>query len=370
MTAMFSRAFTLEAGWWLKKCYPPFVYSPAISSPGGVPVFIFHSVEPEGFEEKLFFLSRNAYHTCSGGEFYGYISGDRALPARSVFLTFDDGDKTLYDYAYPLLKKYGMKAACFVCPGLIGDDKKTNPFVSWNEIMKMEKSGVVDFQSHTLSHERIFTGSKITGFYNPLRAEEKLGLSTPAVYRGGKFSRLDSPGAPLYESGSRMGRGLRYYDDEALRSACVDYVSRSGGVDFFKSGRWEKALMGFALEFRKKSGPGHFETKAKRRDEIYHSLAESRKMLEEKLGKDVRHLAYPWGYGSRDALSLSVDAGYRSNFWGPLQQARIGAPGIDPYYIPRLKDDYLFRLPGKGRKPLMEVFGAKLARRAAGKDIY
>ncbi len=371
---MLNEAMVLELKWWLKKYYPPFVYSPAGSfSMKGVPVFIFHSVEPARFEDQLKFLSGNGYHTPSIGEFYEYISGKLALPHRSALLTFDDGDITLYDTAYPLLRKYGLRAVCFICPGLISGEKRENagsPFAVWDEIAEMEKSGAVDFQSHTLNHERIFTGDKIVDFLNPSSFNEKLGLSIPVVRSGGGFFRLASPGSPLYETDSRMSESLRYFDDEELRQRCVDYAARRGGGEFFSRRGWRRELYGFAGRVVKERRGGYFEDEARRRDEILHSLSESKKLLGEKLGKNVSHLAYPWGCGGKTSVELSRKAGYLTNFWGPLRRARISLPGINPYYIPRLKDDYLFRLPGRGRKSIAEIFGYKLARRAARDDIY
>ncbi len=371
---MLNESLILELKWWLKKHYPPFVYSSARSfSPGGVPVFIFHSVEAARFELQLQFLSENNYYTPSSDEFYEYISGKLALPPRSALLTFDDGDTTLYDAAYPILRKYGLRAVCFICPGLISGEKRKNtgsPFAVWDEIMEMEKSGAVDFQSHTLDHERIFSGDKILDFLNPSSFKERLGLSIPTAHSEEGFTRLVSLGSPLYETDSRMSKSLRYYDDRELRQRCVDYAARRGGMEFFNRKAWRRELCEFAAGKKKECRGGSFEDETRRREEILYSLSESKKLLGEKLGKSVSHLAYPWGYGSRTSVELSRKAGYLTNFWGPLERPRISLPGINPYYIPRLKGDYLFRLPGKGRKSIAEIFGYKLARRAVKEDIY
>jgi hypothetical protein len=48
----------------------------------------------------------------------------------------------------------------------------------------------------------------------------------------------------------------------------------------------------------------------------------------------------------------------------------INRPGNDPYFIPRLKDDYIMRLPGKGRQSLSELFLMKIRRRSMMTNIY
>jgi peptidoglycan/xylan/chitin deacetylase (PgdA/CDA1 family) len=47
------------------------------------------------------------------------VAEKKALPDKAVALTFDDGYRDNYEVAYPLLKRYGVPASFFVCPGLI-----------------------------------------------------------------------------------------------------------------------------------------------------------------------------------------------------------------------------------------------------------
>ena len=84
----------------------------------------------------------------------------------------------------------------------------------------------------------------------------------------------------------------------------------------------------------------------------------------------MRHLAYPWTRGSALSLQLSKDAGYITNFWGCLPDNRLNTPGTDPFRICRVKDDYIFRLPGTTRWSLADVFLMKSKRRLTQNDIY
>ena len=45
--------------------------------------------------------------------------GPRAEIRRGVFLTFDDGLRNNYEFAYPVLQQMGIPATFYVCPGLI-----------------------------------------------------------------------------------------------------------------------------------------------------------------------------------------------------------------------------------------------------------
>ena len=59
----------------------------------------------------------------------GYSSP--ADPAnKPVLVTFDDGDVSFYNYAFPVLEEVGVKATVFVLPSL-ADAAATSGSVSW-----------------------------------------------------------------------------------------------------------------------------------------------------------------------------------------------------------------------------------------------
>lgn len=370
----FHATYLAELRNFLKRVYPPFVTAVRPASPGkGVPVFVFHSVRDEQFSEQLKFLAKNNYHTLTANELFDFILKGKKTPEKSIVLTFDDGERSLYTVAFPLLKKFGFKAASFIVPSFIKEEQdykqSGKQWLSWNEMNEMEKSGFIDFQSHTLEHERMFISDEIIDFYHPDLFVDELGLDVPTVLSKGHYVKLQELGAPVYRMGSRMDSSLRYFDDERLRRDCIEYVKEHGGVSFFKQRGWRRKLRCF-LKSLKGKNEGYFESHPQQIKAISGSLKKSKEILEERLNKEISHLAYPWGYGSELSLTLSKEAGYKTNFWGPLSGVSINAAEGSPYYISRVKDDYLFRLPGKGRKPLIEIFRYKFIRRIKVKDIY
>ena len=106
------------------------------------------SVLPPDFEQQMAFLKDNGYHTVTPHEMYMAFTDGAPLPTNPVLITFDDGYADNYTYAYPILKKYDMKAAIFVITSLMGKPG----YLTWGQAAEMEASGVVSIESHTVNH--------------------------------------------------------------------------------------------------------------------------------------------------------------------------------------------------------------------------
>ena len=88
----------------------------------------------------------------------------------------------------------------------------------------------------------------------------------------------------------------------------------------------------------------------------------SKEIIEERLGKTVRHLCYPDYDGTDASILSSMAAGYVSNFWGVIPGRRTNKWGDDPFRIVRILEQYLFRMPGKGRRSLSGILGEMWSR--------
>jgi len=105
--------------------------------------------------------------------------------------------------------------------------------------------------------------------------------------------------------------------------------------------------------------------------EIFENLSKAKELIQKKLrGKKVTHLCHPYGIGSEIAIQESKKTGYVTNFWAVISGKPLNQPGNDPFYCSRLKDDYIFRLPGMGRKSLSKILLQKLRRRLGKESLY
>lgn len=104
------------------------------------------------FKKHMEYLHKNNYKTLGIDEFLNYYK-QGSFPEKSVMITFDDGYKSFYTMAYPVLKKYNFKAVIFpivsLTPGL---ERKTiwNEHLTFSHLRLMNQdSDLVDIGSHT-----------------------------------------------------------------------------------------------------------------------------------------------------------------------------------------------------------------------------
>lgn len=132
-----------------------------------IPILMYHhisnniksdwSITPQKLEEQLEYLKNNGYKAISLDMLYSYIENKVALPEKSVVLTFDDGYIDAFDNAYPLLKKYGYKAAFFIITGeVLTKNPEGYDYMTLGELKKLDKAGM-DIEAHTVTHPDLTT---------------------------------------------------------------------------------------------------------------------------------------------------------------------------------------------------------------------
>lgn len=65
------------------------------------------------FEKQIKYLKKHNYKSLSLDEFYCWKKGKCNFKEKSIVITIDDGNLSNYMYAFPILKKYNMKASVF-----------------------------------------------------------------------------------------------------------------------------------------------------------------------------------------------------------------------------------------------------------------
>ncbi len=96
------------------------------------------------------------YHNLVFGRKGGPTNRDiHNFQSELAVLTFDDGDLSVYAIAYPLLRRFGIKATFFIVPSLVGEVG----YISWDQLREMSayvdplRDRLFTFGSHTQSPE-------------------------------------------------------------------------------------------------------------------------------------------------------------------------------------------------------------------------
>jgi peptidoglycan/xylan/chitin deacetylase (PgdA/CDA1 family) len=125
-----------------------------------VPILCYHrigngpskmDIAPAKLEAQLEWLRNNGRTVVRLSDLAAFIAGKRALPQRSVVITFDDGYESVYRNAFPLLRKWNVPVTLFLYTDFIG----SRDGLSWAQLDEMQRSGLVDVQAHSKTHSNL-----------------------------------------------------------------------------------------------------------------------------------------------------------------------------------------------------------------------
>jgi peptidoglycan/xylan/chitin deacetylase (PgdA/CDA1 family) len=145
------------------------------------------TVTPEGFEAHLKYFQDNDYQVVLISDLLEYFDTGKPLPTKAVAITFDDARYGQYNWAFPLLKQYGMKATFFITTGWVG----RTDILSWEQIKEMSEAGMI-IGSHSISHSHL-TAQNDADLNHELKdskkiIEEKIGkIIDLLAYPGGDY---------------------------------------------------------------------------------------------------------------------------------------------------------------------------------------
>lgn len=118
-------------------------------------------ITPAAFEKDLTYLRDAGYHTVVMSDIIAYVQEGKPLPIKPVMITFDDGYYNNYLNAYPLLKKYGMKAVISIIVGetdrysALCENRENYSHVTWNMVNEMIDSGAIEIQNHSYNLHKV-----------------------------------------------------------------------------------------------------------------------------------------------------------------------------------------------------------------------
>ncbi len=339
-----------------------------------VPVLTFHSVgmnEPswiwrqlseqaDAFECLLQQLRAHDYSTVSLAQLFAHMSGGERCKPKSAALVFDDGYLDNWVTVGPLLKKYGMTGTVYVNPEFVDPGDTLRPtlddltgvdsadvaqtgFMNWAELGQLDASGVLDVQSHSLTHTWHFTGPKVVDYYSPSSAANYPWMAWNARPERKPFYIQEDQaafvpwGTPVFEHEKSL-IARRFSPDTNAIDSLVDAVSAQGAAGIFAQPDWRKTVQRLADSVTGGGPfPGTIESDMEYEARVRDELTQSKAIIEAKLGKTVDFLCWPGGGTNTIAKRIAGEVGYKS--W-VLPSAELpnkrNQPGEDPREIKRL----------------------------------
>jgi len=113
------------------------------------------TITTEKFKEVLTTLEENGYRTISFEELSKFVDGEIEINDKVFLIAMDDGYRSNYTKAYPVLKEKNMKALISIIGWSVGRDAMPggiipiNPHCTWKELKEMQDSGLVEIGNHT-----------------------------------------------------------------------------------------------------------------------------------------------------------------------------------------------------------------------------
>lgn len=151
-----------------------------------VPVLMYHHIEPMAqaknkrhtsltvdsgeFDKQMSYLVSSGYTTITADQLAAALINHGVLPAKSIVITMDDGYSDIFNYAFPILKKYNLKANLMIATGLV-----ENPgYLTWGQLREMVGSSLVTAYDHTWSHNSLPADSREKAQNEILTAKKQL----------------------------------------------------------------------------------------------------------------------------------------------------------------------------------------------------
>jgi len=100
------------------------------------------------FELQMQYLKDNGYHVIKAEQLLDFLEYRCGVPKKSVFITMDDGYRSVYDIAYPILKKYGFTATLFIPTSFVSTSRMA---ITWEQLKEMQMNGFT-IGSHSVYH--------------------------------------------------------------------------------------------------------------------------------------------------------------------------------------------------------------------------
>jgi peptidoglycan/xylan/chitin deacetylase (PgdA/CDA1 family) len=151
----------------------PKITKPVVDQTAQTIIFCYHllvdkvrypgtEITPAAFEAQMKELKDRGITVISMQDLLAWKRGEKNIPPRCAVITFDDGYKSQYEVAWPILKKYGYPFTMFIyTEGVRGGALGGGGAITWEQLADMRDNGV-DIEAHSATHQDLREGHTIT----------------------------------------------------------------------------------------------------------------------------------------------------------------------------------------------------------------
>lgn len=106
------------------------------------------------FDRQLAWLRDNHVEIVSTSDVIRFLRAEQKLPARVAVVTIDDGDKSVFGVAWPILKRHAAPFT-LALPTKLMNENKRHRMLTWDQVREMVDSGLCEVASHGHEHKSI-----------------------------------------------------------------------------------------------------------------------------------------------------------------------------------------------------------------------
>lgn len=126
-------------------------------------------VSPAVFRQQMEYLEEQGYHTITLKQLYQHWTQGQPLPPNPIVLTFDDGYRSVYEHAYPIMQQHGFVGVLFI---YVNKFNYANS-MTVEQLKELLEQGY-ELGSHTVSHLDLTRLSREKLAYEVAESKKKL----------------------------------------------------------------------------------------------------------------------------------------------------------------------------------------------------
>jgi peptidoglycan/xylan/chitin deacetylase (PgdA/CDA1 family) len=147
----------------------PTISKPVVDQTAQTIIFCYHrlvdkvrypgtEITPAAFEAQMKELKDRGITVIGMQDLLAWKRGEKNIPPRCAVITFDDGWKSQYEVAWPIMKKFGYTFLLFLyTEGIAGGSLGGGQAITWEQLADMRDNGI-DIEAHSATHQDLREG--------------------------------------------------------------------------------------------------------------------------------------------------------------------------------------------------------------------